>query len=454
MTEILARQNDYKITKEHSPLYRFMRIQMDNITASEFLLDNTSQELKWKLPANAVYNLARSYISYNLAIAAQGAGNYVWTHEDAFTLGQDISFGTAGGINLCDLKFASNYTKVARKIDTKFEDFMTHDEVEQLYPSDSLASANYVPAVKDQVASRDYVEPLYCANYGANTAASTFINYPLRGFSNTILALDKDIYFGNEMFLRINSNPLNRMAWVTPSTSDTDTSASAVPAAAGTKISKLYLYLAVEQNQLLADSVRAKFDAGNFKLNIPYTMGMSQGTTVVGPANINVQITKQYGKRLLQVLYTAFNSSNTLNTAYDCDNDDGAKIKLYRTALDSQYLQDYQMSCKASSGNTLNNDDWYQINKKFCKDTVILDKFVYKTNWFHLDRFYQKNDDISEENLDVGLELSNQTMNYIIESETAVSGLTHYAFATFRKTVLCTKDGVFFDLENVGTKLV
>ncbi|MDR3594612.1 hypothetical protein, partial [Clostridium sp.] len=149
----------------------------------------------------------------------------------------------------------------------------------------------------------------------------------------------------------------------------------------------------------------------------------------------------------LQVLYTAFNSTNTRNLAYDCDNTGANKITSYRTSLDAKYFQEYPMSCADAAASSLNSDDWFLVNKKYCKDTVILNRDVYKKNWFHLDRFYQEHEDVSLENLDVGLELTGQTMNYTIEGITNSASLTHYVFASFRRTAYFTKDGVFYDVD-------
>lgn len=455
--DVRAKQIDYQIHTEHSPLYRFLRIQLNNIPSSQITADNTSQLLEWKLPSNGVYNLSRSYISYNLPIPDVNA-KANWTHEDQFTLGQDISFGTAGDQKLCDLKFAPYFTKIARKIETKLDDYISNDSVDQLYPCNSLPATNFYPAwnVNNTLGTVAYLEPRYTnvpvIGNGVDAGlVNKFVNYPLSAFKKTILALDKDLYFGNEMFLRINTNPLNRQCFT--SNNATDPTGGTAADAPNTIISKIYLYLAVEQNDLIAESIRAKFNSGAFKINIPYTVGFSQSTSVVGPTNINVQITKQYGKRLLQVLYTVFNSNNIRDNAYDCDNWNSIKLSDYRTALDSKYLQDYSMSCLNPVGTSLNSDDWYQANKKYCKDTVILNKDVYKKNWFHMDRFYQEHDDVSSENLDVGLELTNHTMNYIIEGTAVSAALIHYVFATFRRTVVFNKDGVFFDTDSAPRQI-
>ena len=170
-------QNDYGIVKEHTPKYRFHRLLLDNIAGGSFNPTNTSQGLEWKIPPNTVYNLARSYISYNITFTKPTA-KAIYTHEDVFSLAQDISFGTATNINLCDLKFASNYTKIVRKIDTKLQDYLTNDPEDQLYPCNILAEDNYVGNTDANVGSVNYIEHQYVNSNTAATAVSNFVNYP------------------------------------------------------------------------------------------------------------------------------------------------------------------------------------------------------------------------------------------------------------------------------------
>lgn len=458
MTEVRAKQIDYHISDTESPVYKYLRIALNNITTFPITLTDVQQLLEFKLPATTKYNLAKTRMSGSLSLpavpAVQGgaAAQADWTFEDVITLASSISFETAGGTDLCRLNFANNYTKIAPKIATKVQDFLSEDQfTSQLYPCNTAATANLAPTLAAAGASVNYIEPRYSAVGAVNTAVVKYFNFSLDKFVNTIFSYDKDLYFGNEMFIRMQCSPLNKMAWGAPAINDPDTNATLLPNAT---LNNLYLWLAVEQNDVINNSLEKKFHSGNFHINIPYTVGFTNASNS-NVANINVQITKQYGKRLLQVMHSAFNAVGRGNVAYDCNNINGRNITSYRTQLDSKYLQDYDQSCLDSdpvSGN-LNNDDWYLSNKKFCKEKVILNRLVYKLNWFHIDRFFEQDEDEKDyDNMDVGLPLSANTMNWTFNSiipsvNNVPRALIHHTYLTFRRGYTINKDGIIPDVD-------
>jgi hypothetical protein len=49
----------------------------------------------------------------------------------------------------------------------------------------------------------------------------------------------------------------------------------------------------------------------------------------------------------------------------------------------------------------------------------------HKKNWFHLNRFYEANDDLTSDNLDVGVEMTGQNMNYVVEEKATYGKNSH-----------------------------
>ncbi len=119
---------NYKTYSSVSGKYRYTKIPLNNQAGNSITLDaNTSQLLEWKLPVG-VYNLSKSIIGYNMEVPANGAANFNHAFVDSgLEIAQSLSFGTAGGMNLVDLNFANNYLSVARKIDTRKDDFNYND---------------------------------------------------------------------------------------------------------------------------------------------------------------------------------------------------------------------------------------------------------------------------------------------------------------------------------------
>ena len=122
--------------------YRMRQLTLNNIPISSVAFTATgSQLLEIKIPANTIFNPARSTFSYQLVVPAQGAGAGTFTFEDTFEICNSIQFGTAAQPGLfTDLNFASNYISIARKIDTNDTDFESLDYTSGLYCSGKVES--------------------------------------------------------------------------------------------------------------------------------------------------------------------------------------------------------------------------------------------------------------------------------------------------------------------------
>ena len=169
-------------------------------------------------------------------------------------------------------------------------------------------------------------------------------------------------------------------------------------------------------------------------------------------ANIQIQLSQQYGKRLKRILHSVFNGQELLNTAYDTDNTGGKKIKSYQTFMDNIPLQDRILSCATPPAMTadvglLGMDDWLE-NKKFVeKRSMILSKEHYQLNWFHIDQFYEPHDTNSiplpEVNIDEGLSMET-AKQWLLSATVTDANLVHYTFAQFARDIIITQTGPLF----------
>ena len=163
-------------------------------------------------------------------------------------------------------------------------------------------------------------------------------------------------------------------------------------------------------------------------------------------ANIQIQLSQQYGKTLKSITHTVWSTSEKLHTAYDCNNYDGVKITNYQTFMDSRPLQDRILSCKKPFNLVMGGDDWLE-NKKFLKKkSAILNKEHYGLNWFHRDQFYEPHDPkytLPEENFNEGLSMdSARTWQFSGTTHSTVPGILHYTFAEFTRDIDVTPLGV------------
>lgn len=481
---VIAPQNNYNLKTEFSPMYKYLRVPLNLPTSTSISISDTSQLLEWKIPGSRVFNLPRSKISYATTITGPSVGSVIWTHEDVFSLASSIYLGTAGGVDLANVHFANNYSKVTTKQNTKLTDLLSADSASQLYPSNVASQSNYTGYgitsgnLEDPgLAVSSIIESKYLSHGDQAAAAvaaaggvpaipavsgsiSKFTQFPLSNIKDTIFSYDKDLYFQNETYLRIQTSPVNKMAFLSPSTTDPFTNSSLISVGPGAgqqtvTLNQVYLYLACEENQIINASIMDKFARNDFKISIQYTIGFLT-SSVSTNANVNIQITKQYGKRLLKIVHSVFKANNNGASSYDCNNIAGSKISSYRSSLDSKYLQDYILQCTGPDTITsqMNQDDWFLANSKFCHQSAILNRGVYSRNWFHQDQFYEAHEDIHANDLDVGLELNANTLNYIVECyiptvQGVAQNLLHHTYVTFKRTYLLNKDGIFYENEQI-----
>lgn len=433
---IHTHQLNYKPIQEANCKYRFIRVPLNNITSSSVTVTaTTSQLLEFKMP-NAVYNLAQSFICYTETLPAL-ASNVTFVLEDTLGLATNIYFGNASGADLCNLNYPNKYIKIERKRATSFNEYVTYDyETSQLYPSNVAAASNLNSA---GVATTAFIEPLYLSVSASNTAIARNRMFNLGGVPNTIFSVDKDIYIPTDMYLRITAGPGNLQAFT--ATTSASVSVGAAALAADTVLTNIYLYLAVETNQLIIDSVINKVRTNGLALNIPYTTAFRNSSTgTVG--NVNLPLSSQYGKKLKQILTTVWHGTETSYRCGDCANTNGSKIVSYNTYLNNRQLQDNTINTQDVAQNF---NDWRE-NQRYAEGSVILNRVMYGLNWFHLDKFYEDNkgSTIPDENRQDGYDMNQGPVLHQLQATTANGTWIYYQFCSFSRDVVLNNQGFMY----------
>ena len=459
MSDVLKTNNiNFKTVTAHNGRYRFLKVPLNNLSGSSISLDQiSSQLLEWKLP-NVCYNLGKSYLSYNMSVPGTAAV-FNWVANDTLELASSITFGTAGGLNLVDIQGVSNYLAVARKIDTDTHDYIQGDVTSGLMKADNNAT-NYLPVpftplagnlyglpASAQTVAQTTLEPLYLRSGG--TTAATVINvkrtFPLKAITGTIFSMPQDQYFGDNMYLRILTNPANKISWNSVGSATPATTPTAI--ATSLSVSNLFLYLAIEKDQMICDSLMQKYQSGQLKYTIPFTYNFRFGTQGAGTQSLQVQLNSQYGKLLKRMLVATFPSSETLNAGFDHSNWSGSKISTYQTYLDSQPLQDAMVNCVQPSNGVLTEMDDYRENKAVIERSgVIMNPLSYQLNWFHCDEFATPSQDSSVPSSQIyaGLDLA-QPKAWSMIMNTTAANYTHYVFAQFLRSVVISPSGPVYE---------
>ena len=437
---------NFKSVEQHSGKYRYSRISTkDGALGNRITLDpSASQEVNWQLPSK-VYNLSKSFISYTSNMTAPAAKCSVAFTDVALPWVQSIQFGTMGGLNIVDLQNSHIYSKVARKIDTPIDEFEASDIFSGLTKAD-LTSANYVPQGYTSLAGNSLGvpvgapalvapsanEPLYSRSSAPATAMQMQYNVPLSAFTNTLFSMPQDMYFGTDsMYLRINTAPSSKLGYV--ATAANNPIVGAAPLETQPTISNLFLYLAVETDEAVVNTIKNKYNSGDLKYVIPFTYSFRQSTIGGGSQSLFCNLTHQYGRLMKRILHVVLPANELLNSAYDHSNFNGSKFSRYQTFLDSIPLQDSVINCLQATNATpdLVLDDWRE-NKVLCTGSAIQGPACYQLNWFHCDSFSGKSTDpsVPESQVYEGLDLS-IPKQWIIEMQMSNGNFNHYSFATF-----------------------
>lgn len=263
---------------------------------------------------------------------------------------------------------------------------------------------------------------------------------PLSALTHTALAMDKDMIFGEDMYIRIQVAPWTQIGFT--STSAADPAAGVAALTVAPKVRNFQLQLAHQVDPDLEAAVRNRFQQGHLKFMIPYVYGWRNATLGAGVANIQIQLNNQLGKKLKRILHVPFLGSEATRFTYDHQNVNGDKIVQYQTMLDSQPLQDYQLSCLQPVAGGARGMDDFRENSPLLHGSAIQGSASYYLNWLHVDSWSQPKRDVSvpEENIDEGLDLTLAKSWGI--SATTTDNLVHYTFGEFIREVHSLPQGL------------
>jgi len=467
----------YRPVDEYAPKYKFTRIAMSNVgTNIVSIQGGATQEVQFTTPANTIFNLHESILPYELQIPCSDTkleANV--TFEDTFEIGEGVYFGSASNsADLCNLNEANKYLKIRSKMTTSVKDILTNDALGCLKACNQTVANNpqatkYI-AVAGNIydvtaggrydATVNYLEPQYLHHgtyevdpphadpFQRVSKVNRYRHFKLGNIKDTIFSMNKNLYFGaNEMVIRFKIPSHNKIGFKTTDKADPEGKSSAI--VSDVKINEFFLWLAVETNEELIKQLVTKYNSGTLKMQIPVTTAFKKSTTGAGTVSVPLTFNRTNGKKIKRILHTVWHPTEQLNHAYDCDNWNGKKIISYRTHLDSNPIQNTDISCRLPIPGRIGHEDWL-YNKKYSKDSAILNGAIYQHHWHHVDQFYEDNEttNVPDENLDVGLPmtLGNQLLNRTWQITLEATGdLSHITYATFLKDIAITPDGFFID---------
>lgn len=311
-------------------------------------------------------------------------------------------------------------------------------------------NGNFRPQ-SDAYGTIDHVEPRYLINnepIGRTIAAlDTYLHYDitLGDLAHTIFALDKGLFFGEVLIMRINWAPTTKMGFRGTVTQTVNATAdapavlrtlhpgsgvpTALAAVANTGVNNLCMYLAVETSRDIMTEFMNKMQSGGVKILCPFAYNFKQ-TTAANSTNASVQqrLNSGHGRRLLHVYFSSFTTGGINHLAFDNynqtsqTNDVAAKVQSFYTSLDNQRIQQYSLRPQYLED--------FMLMKPLLKNCPVSTADVYRASWTYVDSFTGK--PLSEAKqtdfYQNGVDLSTERLySVFVDAQTAVAaGYDYY----------------------------
>lgn len=257
-----------------------------------------------------VYNLAKSYLTFNASVAASGNdAKSAFFHATTGFFNRVLLTKATGGTALCDLMYANKYISAVARQELS---------IEQVSAMDSFATGATVADSEGTIGTLcnyDYnasgtndwgrnvdnvitnsLEPKYLIRgVTFNQIAAMQGKVPLSMFFNTILALDRAFYIGERLTLQFTLDGAAAVGYYgTTATGVRTDDFGAVT------ISNAQFYLAMVSNQLIAQKITEKCMQGQDLLipNVTYTLVNYTASTAQNP---DLRITRSSGKYITKL---------------------------------------------------------------------------------------------------------------------------------------------------------
>lgn len=467
--EVIAEQGYYRKHKYSYPHYKLSKVTPQSGSQSVTIVSGGDESI-FELPVKNM-NFHDSVIEFTAVFAA--STNYSWIIADCLSFFRQIQLYTRSGVMICDLNDVNFYTKVVWSYETNFNEYKNYDDItsNNNYSLMYQASNKLADASQRSIATtgteaaynsdKHYDEQLYFHVSGNAASYTVKVKFPLGRLVNTIFSLNKNLYFGEILNLRLVWGNKNHMAF--DNSTAVDIGNVLDYAGASVAITNLALYLAYDDNPENEQMLRNKILSSGMEILMPYVWRTKTSFSTSGSQNVSIKYNIAHGQRLMKIYHSVFRGVNTGTSAhelYDHANYDTSevangnaaaavsKVQEFYTMIDNERLSNFNIVCPSGL-------DWLYMKKK-CQGTPILSSNIYNYNWAWIDDFSgekPKSDNhlipYSYDNLIQGLSLI-QEKKWDFQALTRASfnsggaeGLDHWTFAICQRVLTINRDGIF-----------
>jgi hypothetical protein len=318
--------SEYKITK-----------LFQNTGANSVTISSSESVATIELPAVAM-NLAQSYLNFSITVPANtNAAKYSIAYRDTPPISR-LELFTRGGKYLMDISNFSNVYQAFGQRTKMIEDY--HGSADGIITKTSINELE--------------TERFVVAGDGT-TAAPAVVNFKIPGHElyNTVLSLDKSIWFGEVLQLRITFGAQDSVGFWAD-----DYAENAIPTlgpvittpvstgASPITLTNLNFFLAQEQNPRVVNDLMQTVSTSGMSLVVPFVHSYKTSATAADTA-VSIRLSRGHGQSVERIYTIPINGAESFGTRYVADAE--ALVSFY-SLLDSRRLQEFDVLCGGATG--------------------------------------------------------------------------------------------------------
>jgi hypothetical protein len=366
---------DYSPKEFSAGSYTWRIVNPEN--AQPVLALNSTVSTDFLLP-NRVINLHRSYLEFDYTVedgVGTAAGLYNHAHNGFLSEIDGIVLSTASGVRLVDENFLPYKTKLQWRAETDLQDFLTfpchsHDEktvadvkeagrkfnriraanadgsdaawLKSSYHISALAGTAQAAASDDYSAVSNYIGRSVTTAQNGDGDLAVRVRLPLSMIYGSLLAMDKDLYFNEQLRLTIRWNQGSKFGYLSAA-SARSIGAASVDLTETPVISNVRLRCAVETNEAISNALVARvLDGEGININMPFTYAYrsTSSSNVLDTNAVIRKLNRGHGSKCLRVFAGLFFPTQTGARYCTAYNVGGTVWSQWRPYVDSKPLTD------------------------------------------------------------------------------------------------------------------
>ena len=340
--------------------YKMTRL-VQNTGGDSVVISGTQAIATIELPSVAM-NMAKSWLNFTITVPKNGTTTgAALIYRDTPPI-QRLELFTRSGRYLCDISNFANIYQAFGQRTKKIESFHGFQ--------DSIVTN--VKTNPNEMKIRRFATMLGSAT---GTHLSTKFRIPGRELYNTILSLDKSVYFGEVLQLRITFGALDTIAFY-----GTDATGAGGTVAPSATLTDFNYYLAQEQNPRVVNDLIQTVSTEGMSLVVPFvhsykTTANSEKTAV------SIRLSRGHGQSVERVYTIPISGAETFAARYVAD---AEQLVSFYSLLDSRRIQEFDVKCGGTDG----EKDYLWLREHEHQDRVVsldaandVQNFAWSDSW-------------------------------------------------------------------------